>query len=478
MTLIDYMRTLKRNWVIILLLGALGAGGSYAYAQTLPDQFSSEASVMVIPAKGDTTGEWVQGSNYVQNLVQTYTLVASSPLVLGRVIAELGLDEDPHQLAQRVSVSAPLNTVIITITVISGTPQGAQSVANSIAANFAKTVAELSPKGEDGQPAVRIATIASARLPGVRFAPNTRTYALMGLVAGLALGVAFAVIRRLLGTRLTSASDIQDITEVPLLGEVATSEEKGSLPALIRTKSGSRLAESLRNVVASLRFVDVEKAKRVLLITSPNSGDGKTSLSLGTSIMLAEVGHRVLYVEADLRRPKASVYTHLETAVGLTSVLVGDLPLSDAVQEWGHPNLHVLASGKLPPNPVQLLSSDPLRETLTVARELYDYVIVDCAPVLPVADALWLTSVVDGTLLVVRHNRTTRHDLQRALTLLEGRRTPLLGIIANDVKSTSDSPYYVQDEPRRSPRARGSNPVTGRLAGRAGTTATATGNLD
>lgn len=466
MTLVDYITALKRHWIVILLLGLLGAGGAYAYAQTLPPQFTSEASVMVIPAKGDTTGEWVQGSNYVQNLVQTYTVVASSPLVLNQVIDQLGLNEQAYQLARRVTVSAPLNTVIINIAVTSQTAQGAQEVANAIAATFSETVADLSPKGADGQPAVRIATIAPARLPGVPSAPNTRNYALLGLAVGLGVGVAVAVIRRLFGTRLSSPSDIAEVTEAPLLGEVAAADEKGALPALVRAAPGSRLSESLRNVVASLRFVNVERPKRVLLITSPKAGEGKTSLSLGISIMLAEVGHRVLYIEADLRRPKAGVYTHLENAVGLTSVLVGDLPLEDAIQEWGHPNLHVLASGRLPPNPVQLLSSDPLRDVLAAARESYDFVIVDSAPILPVSDTMWLAPIVDGTLLVIRYNQTTRQELQRAASAIEGSRTALLGIIANDVKTASNSPYYTQSEPKRRPwrRRRSSDRpgVTGR----------------
>jgi capsular exopolysaccharide synthesis family protein len=229
------------------------------------------------------------------------------------------------------------------------------------------------------------------------------------------------------------------------------------------------VAESLRNVVAGLRFVDVEHTKRVLLLTSPSASEGKTSVSLGISITLAEVGNKVLYIEADLRRPKATQYTQLDGTVGLTSVLLGDHSLEDSVQQWGNPNLHVLLSGKLPPNPSQLLSSDQLRGLIAHAAQIYDYVIIDSAPVLPVADATWLTSLVDGTLLTVRVNRTTRQAVVRAVNLVDGGQAPLLGIIVNGGTDKSSSPYYAIDTPRRRSTRRRSAPGAGARAPRLST---------
>lgn len=442
MTLLDYLIALRRHWVVIVLLSLLGAGSAFGVARSMPDLYHSEASVMVIPTKGSTTGELVQGSTYVQNLVQTYTVVASSPLVLSQVIDALQLDTDVTQLAKQLDIQSPLNTVIIVIGVTDNNPVEARDIANSVASVLSSSVAELSPKGEDGTPAVRIRTIAPATLPDAPDSPNTRLITALGLGGGFALGVLLAVILKLFGTKLTSSASIRDISEAPVLGEVAMSEGRTPVTTAIRRHPTGRVAETIRNVVAALRYVDVDGTKRILLVTSPSESEGKTSLALGLSITLAEVGHRVLYVEADLRRPKAASYTQLDATVGLTSVLVGDHTLQESVQEWAQPNLDVLLSGDLPPNPAQLLSSRRLPAMLTHARTLYDYVIVDTAPVLPVADALWVAPAVDGIVLVTRINKTTHESLRRALGSIEGSSTPLLGIIANDVKLDGKTGYY------------------------------------
>lgn len=442
MTLVEYLNTLRRFWILILVLGVTAGGAAFLYGRSLPYEYGSRASVMVIPARGDTTGELVQGSNYVQNLVQTYTVVATSPVVLNRVITELGLDQQAHELARQVSVDAPLNTVVINIDVTDRTPEGAQRVADAVAEQLSHAVAELSPQGENGQPAIRMEVIAPARLATVPISPNTRLIVLVGVLAGLALGVAVAVAIRLLGTRLTSVGELVEVTERPVLGEVPATDARLPVPAQVRAAPSGRLAESLRKVVVALRFVDIESAHRLILVTSPSEGEGKTSITLGLALMLAEAGHQVLYVEGDLRRGAAAEMTQLDNRVGLSTVLVGDRSIEEAVQQWGHANLRVLLSGELPPNPAQLLSSERTRTVLTEARERYDMVLVDGAPILPVSDSRWLATLVDGTIMIARLNRTTRKTLGRAMASFDATHSTVLGIIANGVKDRSKSSYY------------------------------------
>jgi capsular exopolysaccharide synthesis family protein len=144
----------------------------------------------------------------------------------------------------------------------------------------------------------------------------------------------------------------------------------------------------MRQVSASLKFVDVDKNRRVILVTSCSAQEGKSSVGLGLALTLAEGGRSVLFIEADLRRPSTARYTQLEGSVGLTTVLIGDIELEEAVQQWGRPGLDILTAGAQPPNPGQLLSSGELHRVVDEAREKYDYVILDTAPVLSVSDAL------------------------------------------------------------------------------------------
>ncbi|WP_406247011.1 polysaccharide biosynthesis tyrosine autokinase [Microbacterium sp. M] len=454
MTLHDYLTALRKHWIVVVLLAAIGAAAGFGYSQFLPDQYRAQASVIVIPVRGDNTSELVQGSNYVQNLVQTYTVLATSPAVLDPVIEELEIAETPTRLANRVDVSAPLNTVVIEIGVTDATPDGAQSTADAIAAELAVAVGEFSPTGSDDRPAVRIETIAPAQLPRNPVAPNTRMNTIIGGAVGLACGVVTALLLRRFGSRLTSRTDIAEATEQPLLGEVLEAPGGRELASTILARPDSRVAESLRQLAASLKFLEVDDQRRVILMTSAASSEGKSSVSLALALTLAEVGHRVLYLEADLRRPTAARYTQLEGSVGLTTVLIGDSTLEDAVQEWGHPNLRVLTSGVLPPNPGELVASGQLHAIIRQAREDYEYVIVDTAPVLSVSDALWLAPEVDSVLFVVRAGATKRESLQSALTALGSTHQSHLGIVLNGVRKSDKSPYYAQDEQRTRRAAR------------------------
>ena len=448
MTLHDYAMALRKHWLIIIVLAVLGGGAAFAYSQVLPEQYRSESSVVVIPVRGDNTTELVQGSNYVQNLVQTYTVLATSPVVLNAVIQDLGLDETANRLARRVTAEAPLNTVIINISVTDSSPKGAQRTANAIASELAKTVGRLSPQGTDDQPAVRVETIAPAPLVSIPIAPNTRLNMALGALGGLAVGVAYALVRRRFGSRMQSAADVMDVTNLPVLGEVFSTADGRSVAANVRSNPDGRVAESLRQVAAGFKFVDVDGDRKVLMVTSGSPGEGKSSVSLSLALTLAEAGHSVLYLEADLRRASAESFTQLEGSVGLTTVLVGDTTLAEAAQKWGIEGLHVLTSGTLPPNPGQLLSSGRLSDVIGEARESYDFVIVDTAPVLSVSDTLWLSPIVDGVLLVIRMNKTKRDELRKSIAALESTRVAILGAVLNDAKPDSKSPYYAEETGR------------------------------
>ncbi|MFP5251889.1 MAG: YveK family protein, partial [Actinomycetes bacterium] len=202
MTLHEYAAALRKHWLVIVLLAALGAGAGWGASQLMPERFRAETTVMIIPARGDSTTELVQGSNYVQSLVETYTVLARSPVVLEPVIEQMGLDETAARLAARTDVDAPLNTVVIEIGVSDASGERARDVADAIAVEFADAVAATSPEGADGEPAVRGSVIAPARTPLAAIAPNTRLNTVLGGGAGLVLGVLAALGLRLFGSRM------------------------------------------------------------------------------------------------------------------------------------------------------------------------------------------------------------------------------------------------------------------------------------
>lgn len=442
LTLHDYIVALRKNWIVIVILALLGGAIGYFMAQNQPDQYRSQASVIVIPARGESISELVQGTNYVQNLVQTYTQLALSPFVLQPVIDRLDLDMSANSLAASMAVEVPLDTTIIRIAVANTDPAEAQDIANAVASELADAVGEVSPRGVDGQAAVRIETITPAGLPVAPFAPNPRQSAIIGFAVGLALGLVFALLRRLFTTRLATPSDIRDVTDIPVLGEVYAAANGRSLPATVRVDPSGAVTESLRSVAASLRFANPEGRSTAILITSANAGEGKSSISVSLALVLAEAGHRVALIDADLRRASVASLTQLEGSVGLTTVLLGEATLDGALQRWAFDSIGVLTSGVLPPNPGQLLTSGQLQSVLDEARSQFDYVIIDSAPVLAVSDARWLAPLVDGIIVVAMARATRRDALVRALRELQSTQTHVFGIILNSVKRDTRTPYY------------------------------------
>lgn len=447
-TLREYMTSLRKYWVVIAALTALGGLAGYLYAQFQPDLYRSQSSVMVIPARGDNTSELVQGSSYVQNLVQTYAVVATSPKVLEPVIRALDLQTSPQALAQTISVESPLNTVVLNISVVARDPSVAQEVVDAVAEQLAGAVQDLSPQNADNEPAVRVQTISPAKIAQYPFAPNVRMFVVVGAAIGLLLGVVFAILRRLTSTRIVTRADIAAQTDTPLLGELYQANTAAPLTSTIRTAPRSSVTESARNIVANLRFANVDGVTRVLLVTSGASGEGKSSVSVSVAQIMAEQGARVLLIDADLRRASIADLTGLEGSVGLTTVLLRDVTVDDAIQKW-QPNVDVLTSGVLPPNPVQLLTSDHLRELLESVRDTYDYVIIDSAPVLAVSDPLWLAPMTDGIVVVARSRMTKRDDLSRTLTTLEATRESIIGIVLNGAKQVDLGPYYEKAPEKR-----------------------------
>lgn len=450
MTLHEYVQTLKKHWIVIAALVIIGGALGYGYAKTQVPLYRSTSSVLLSAERGESTSELVQGSNYVQGLVQTYALLTKSNLVLEPVIDKLDLDMSVTELSRSVSADSPLNTAIIEVSVVNADPGLAQAINSAVTTSLSQAVSNVSPQDSQNQPTVRLTDINTATLPSTQFSPNSSLSAALGAAVGLALGIAIAFIRRLLSTRITDADDIASTTTAPLLGEIAEAKRGVSIPVAVRTNPQGIIAESFRNLSANLRFSNIDNPLHSLVVTSAQPDEGKSSIAIGLALEHADSGQRVLLIDADLRHPTIAKYAQIEGAVGLTSVLLGRESLASAVQPWGHENLEVLTAGATPPNPNQLLASSTMKTLLQNAAAHYDLVIVDSAPVISVTDALWLGNMADGVLLVVRERFTRHRHLAKAVSAIEGAHADLVGIVLNRVKhGDRDSKYYTSEQQSR-----------------------------
>lgn len=461
MELSEYLAILRKHAVAIAVAGVLGFVAAYGYASTLPPRYTATASLYVAVPGSATVGERVQGASYAQNRVESYAELAATPFVIEPVIDQLDLQSSALSVARNLTVTSPLGTSVLEIRYTSGDPERAAAVANAIGAQLAAAVAQLEGPGEGGRPAVELTVVASADPPSFPSAPNTRLLAATGLVAGLGLAVLIFVARSALDTRIRSAKDVRRISDAAVVATVRRDRKAPADPIVFRSAPLGDRAEAYRRLRTNLRFLDAGRVRRTILVTSAIPQEGKTTTALNLAVAMAEGDSRILLIDADLRRPSAARYLGLESAAGLTSVLIGEVSEEDVVQPWGE-NLDVLAAGQIPPNPSELLDSHAMAALLGRLAERYDVIVVDTPPLIPVTDAAALSRVVDGVLLVVGCQTVHRSQLAEALAALDTVDARLLGLVLNQVAEKELGTTYVYvDKPERWPFRRG------RAAGRA-----------
>ena len=287
-----------------------------------------------------------------------------------------------------------------------------------------------------------VQVIQPATPPTAPTSPKTARNAVIALGGGLVLGIALAFLRESLDDTIVSREDL-DRTQpgLPVLGVLpAVSGRNRDLVATTRPHSDA--AEAYRSLRTSVQFLGLDQPVKRLQITSPRTAEGKTTVVANLAVTLAAAGNRVIAVDCDLRRSRLHRVFDLSNEEGFTSVLVGQTPLSAALQQVeSQDNLSVLTSGERPPNPAELLSGVRAGEVFSALGQLADIVIVDGPPVLPVTDAVLTATSMDATLMVVSSGTTTGKDLSRALEVLAQVDAPVVGVVLNALETNTGYRY-------------------------------------
>lgn len=210
---------------------------------------------------------------------------------------------------------------------------------------------------------------------------------------------------------------------------------------IVHEDAKSPVAEAYRVVRTNLQFCQTDATLQTLLFTSAGPGEGKSTTIANSAVALAQTGKKVLLLDCDLRKP-VQHRIFQKSKMGLTNHLAEDTPLAQLLQESGVPNLTLLASGPVPPNPSELLGSEKMRHLLAQLREQYDYVLIDAPPVIAVTDAAVLASKVDGVVLVLDAGEVRPEMAQQAKKLIQAGKGRVLGAILNRVEIDREHSYY------------------------------------
>ena len=294
-----------------------------------------------------------------------------------------------------------------------------------------------------------ISVVDPAITPYTVHTPNKRLNLALGAVLGLFLGVVAAFLLEFLDDRIKNKDDIERLLHIPLLGVAPAIGKRGNgteYHMMTAEKPTSAVAEAFRSLRTNLLFATRTGAPRLLNVTSAGPGEGKSSSIINLATAFAQAGNRVLLIDADLRKPTLHKRFKLDNSKGFVHFLTGQDSLENVTQKTAINNVQVITSGPIPPNPVELLSSEHLRElsAMTETGQLpFDIVMLDAPPVLGLADALILGNHTHATLLITAYSETRKQPLLAAVERLRQARSNILGVVMTKAKSNAgDSSYY------------------------------------
>ena len=283
--------------------------------------------------------------------------------------------------------------------------------------------------------------VTQARVEGTPISPRVQFNILASILVGLLIAVGLAALLEALDDRIHTTETLERLCTRPVLAQIPFVSD-GAPNLINRTDHRSALLEGFRLLRGNLLFAGLDKAQRLIGVSSAGAGEGKSTTAINLGIALAMDGKNVVIVDCDLRKPSLHNYFALSRATGLTDLITGGHKLEDVIQQTTVERLSLLPTGPLPPNPPEVLNSRGTRALFAQLATMYDTVIVDMPPTTGFSDVPVLSTMIDALLLVVSAEETHRGQLQAALRALQQVDAPLLGFVYNKFSHLRSNSYY------------------------------------
>ncbi len=476
----EFFAVLRRRWRLVAFVTLVTTGAALAVSLSSADQYDATAKLLLRNSEPiDALLDRTDTGSAVDPERETNTKVALIKLetVADRVSDRLSLDRAAPDLLDQVDTEVEGTSDIVAITARDRDPRRAADIANGFAQEYVAFRLEsarssldeaadlaraqlaslseeerISPEGQQLDARLRELEIASslqtggaeivrrARVPTDPAVPRPRLSAALGLLLGLVLATAIAMLRELLDRRLKDVGDAQAAFGLPILATIPKPERAADTALLTGDHD---VDEAYGTLAANVMFSNQAGERSVLMITSPRSGDGKTSVTLGLARALTMLGQRVIAVEADLHHPRFVQICDIEQPGGLSSLLAGVGRLEDELSTLGvsgrsQPEVNggssgaafsILPAGPVPPNAGAMLSRPVMGRILDECREYADVVLIDTAPVGLVHDPLTLVNHVDDVIIVSRLGYTTKDSARQTLRTLKQVSASVLGVV-------------------------------------------------
>ncbi len=440
MELHDYLKILRKQWRLVVLCTTLAvAAALIATVRATPLYRTGVKFFVSTPAQSEDNSSAYAGGLFSQQRVKSYAKIVSGPSTAETIAASLGITKGEVQ--GRISAQAVPDTVLLDVGVVDSSPERALAIATAVAREFPGIVADLEEPAGGASP-IKISVSERPELPGASFSPRPVRNVSLALILGLLLGVGLAVLRDVLDNTIKGPEDIRASAATATLGAISFDPNAKKRPLIVHDQPRAARAEAFRQLRTNLQFIEIDRPLRSFVLTSSVPSEGKSTMACNLALTLAQAGISVCLVEGDLRRPRIADYLGLEGAIGVTNVVIGKTTVDEALQKWGDGSLTVLASGPIPPNPSELLSSRGMHTLIEQLERRFSVVMIDAPPLLPVTDAAILASITDGAVLVVHSGRTRKDQLRTATDALRAVNATILGCVLNMIPARGRDAYY------------------------------------
>ena len=441
----DFFNYLKKYIIIICGVVVIFVIGVFTYDKSIKKPLYTTYTTIILTKSNEAQTSTTITQNDIllnQKLVETYTKIIKSKLVLDQVISETGITYTAEELGQNVAVEAYENTEMLKISVTDSDPELSASIANSIAQVFSGEVAKIYQMNN-------ISVIDIAQVPEeVSNDTLTRDFfiALFISIFG-SIGVIFIIYYFDDSIKLTD--DLEEEIGMPVIAKVFKSDigskNRGKVELLVQKYPKSVVSESIKTLRTNLQFSSVDSELKTILVTSSIPGEGKSFISANLAISFTQTDKKVLIVDCDMRKGRQHRIFKLSNTKGLSNLLIDDMTnYKDYINKTSIKNLYVITRGTVPPNPSELLNSNKNSELIKILKNKFDIVIFDGVPCNGLPDSIIMSKLVDKVLIVSSESVTPRSVLESTKKQLKNVEAPVAGDVLNNVnrKNSIYGKYY------------------------------------
>ena len=441
----DFLNYLKKYVLVIAAVALALVIGVFIYDKSIKKPLYTTYTTIILTKSNEAqTGTTITQNDILlnQKLVETYSKIIKSKLVLEQVISETGVTYTTEELSENVSVEAYENTEMLKISVTDQDPELAASIANSIAQVFSGEIAKIYQ--------INNISVVDVAVTPEEVSNNTlKRDLLIALFISIfgTIGVVFVVYYFDDTVKLTD--DLEEEIGMPVVAKVFKSDigskNNRKVELLAQKYPKSVVSESIKTLRTNLQFSSVDEDIKTILITSSIPGEGKSFISANLAISFAQTDKRVLIVDCDMRKGRQHRIFKLSNSKGLSNLLIDDMTnLKDYINKTSVPGVHVITRGTVPPNPSELLNSKKNADLLRVLKAKYDVIIYDGVPCNGLPDSIIMSKLVDKVLIVSSDSMTPKSVLESTKKQLESVNAPVAGDVLNNVnrKNSTYGKYY------------------------------------